>query len=149
MSVPALCVFIVVGRSPMQDRVIVQELHVARLEIHFQAKFFRKLVKEFECFFLLFGQAWGLGEGLCCAKVAGRIDAGQAATEIVENRGHVPGQFSYGNLTYTRYRKGLVKRAKKVRSGVSNGVVYGARAGDAAQAAFRRRMPAEQSDDVA
>ena len=84
MSVPALCVFIVVGRSPMQDSVIVQELNVARLEIHFQAKFFRKLVKEFERFFLLFGQAWGLGESLCCAKVAGRIDAGQAATEIVE-----------------------------------------------------------------
>ena len=55
MPADALRRVIVVGCATVQNRMIVQKLYVARLEIHLETECFRVTVEKVKCFFLEVG----------------------------------------------------------------------------------------------
>src|SRR5580693_48888 len=135
----------------VQHRVVVHELHVARLELHehVQLGIVGQRIEQVERLDMGGRQARGVGEALGGVDVLALVDRGEEALVPAERRNLEIGLLAFRHLAASVGGHRLEQELQQVGPAAVHFVEYRGRAHQRRQAAGLRRLEAQQADDVA
>ena len=142
---------ILVRRAGVQDRVVVQELDVARHEIHVEPQFgvARQFAEHVERFGILGREPARVGKPLCRTYMKPGIQHREVAGMLVKHRRFVERRLALRHLAAPVDRKRLIQTRHQVGPALRHHVVHSHRAHDRRQSARLCAPQAQQCDDIA
>ena len=142
---------VLVGGAGVQDRVVVQELDVARHEVHIepQLRIARQFAEHVERLDILGRQPPRLGEPLRRPDMQPGIQHRDCAGVLVEHRCLVEWRLALRHLAAPVDRERLVQSLEQIGPARRHDIVHGHRTDDRRQPACLRAPQAQQRDHVA